>query len=223
MFDSKYEITGYLNKGFRAAVYKAVDKSTGKHVSVKKLLKSDNLTSHMRDLINREVTIQYMLPDHPNICQSHGHFDTRRRYIHVIQVLIVTEICGTSTVYEQLSDTPMSEHRVRNIVRQVVAGAEALEKASIFHMDLWSANWLIDVEDNDRVKIIDFGVAAITDERVNEMPPDFPIVIPEFLTTKSARPSSFAPWAMSLCIFSLIFKREAFGLNRDFSNIIDRR
>ena len=117
----------------------------------------------------------------------------------------------------------MSEHRVRNIVRQVVAGAEALEKASIFHMDLWSANWLIDVEDNDRVKIIDFGVAAITDERVNEMPLDFPIVMPEFLTTKSARPSSFAPWAMSLCIFSLIFKREAFGLNRDFSNIIDRR
>ena len=77
LFDSKYEITGYLNKGFRAAVYKAIDKSTVKHVSVKKLLKSENLTSHMRDLINREVTIQYMLPDHPNIYQSHGHFDTR--------------------------------------------------------------------------------------------------------------------------------------------------
>ena len=95
------------------------------------------------------------LLDHPNILKIYEVFEDSKKYF------LVTELCMGGELFDEIiSHGHLSEKESANIVLQMLKGIAYCHSQGIVHRDLKPENILIDKEQDNILKLIDFGTAS---------------------------------------------------------------
>ncbi len=152
IFDG-YEIIRDLYISHRSHIYLAVDIESKEQVALK--VPSIDLRDNpdylerflMEEWVARRINNAHILKPCLQI--------RKRNYLY-----IVTEFIKGQTLKQWMIDHPKpGVEEVRNIVEQIAKGLQALHRQEMFHQDLRPDNIMID--QNDVVKIIDFGAVRV--------------------------------------------------------------
>ena len=151
---SHFEILEKLGEGGMGVVYKARDTQLGRIVAVKALLAEKVADADRRKRFVQEARAASGL-NHPNIVTIHEIFQAQGTEF------IVMEFVAGKTLDQLITRRGL---RVPEALKYSVPIADALAKAhaaGIVHRDLKPANIMI--ADDGRVKILDFGLAKLTE------------------------------------------------------------
>lgn len=160
---SHYRILEKLGAGGMGEVYLAEDLKLGRKVAIKIL--SEEFTTN-RDRVSRfeqEASAASGL-NHPNILTIHevGH-DSGKHFI-------ATEYIDGITLRNKMSGSALEPREVLEIAIQVASALEEAHTAGIVHRDIKPDNIMI--RRNGYVKVLDFGLAKLIEERVDRSPAD---------------------------------------------------
>src|ERR1700746_3297401 len=154
----RYEIREVLGEGGMGLVYRAFDSLIRREVAVKTI--RDIPEPAALQLFQKECDVLASM-SHPNIVEIFdiGEFeeDGKRKPYFVMPLLPGTTL---DTLTRQSSHRLTVERTVQ-IFTQTCRGLQAAHERGLVHRDLKPSN--IFVMEDDSVKIIDFGVAHITD------------------------------------------------------------
>jgi Tol biopolymer transport system component/predicted Ser/Thr protein kinase len=148
----RYEILAPIGKGGMGEVYKAHDPSAGRDVALK--------VSHAQysDRFEREARAVAAL-NHPNICAL---YDVGPDYL-------VMEYIEGPTLAERMQRGPIPLAEALEIARQMAAALEEAHQNLVVHRDFKPAN--VKIKPNGAVKVLDFGLAKVTEARATEDSP----------------------------------------------------
>jgi len=146
-------------------VYRARDTRLGRDVAIKVLPSNLSADSDRLHRFEQEACAAGAL-NHPNILVIH-HIDT-----HEGAPYIVSELLEGETLRKLLSGTAMAQRRVIDYASQLAHGLAAAHEKGIVHRDLKPEN--IFITNDGRVKILDFGVAKLTQPDGNQLQTDIP-------------------------------------------------
>ena len=154
-----YEVLGSLGAGGMGEVYRARDTKLGRDVAIKVLPAS--LTSDPERLarFSREAQILASL-NHPNIAGIHHVEETTDG------PAIVMELVEGETLADRIARGPIPVDEALPIAKQIAEALEAAHEQGIIHRDLKPAN--IKVRSDGTVKVLDFGLAKLSESASNE-------------------------------------------------------
>jgi predicted Ser/Thr protein kinase len=139
-----YEILDLLGRGGMGEVYRARDPRLGRDVAIKVSAEQFN------ERFEREARAAASL-NHPGICTLH---DVGPNYL-------VMEVVEGPTLAERIKAGPIPLEEALGIARQIADALEAAHEKGIVHRDLKPGN--IKVKVDGTVKVLDFGLARLTD------------------------------------------------------------
>jgi serine/threonine protein kinase/tetratricopeptide (TPR) repeat protein len=156
---SRYRILEKLGAGGMGEVFLAEDTKLGRKVALKLL--DEELTKN-RDRLNRFDQEAYAASalNHPNILTIYEMGDEGGRHF------IATEFIDGITLRKRLSGAPMDLAEVLDVAIQVAGALEEAHAAGIVHRDIKPENIMI--RRNGHVKVLDFGLAKLTERRETE-------------------------------------------------------
>jgi serine/threonine protein kinase/TolB-like protein len=146
-----YRITGKLGSGGMGMVFKAYDKALDREVAVKVLHPHLAQDQGFMQRFLREARLSAKL-DHPNIVQVYQIARDKD------QLFIAMQLIRARSLAEIIrKEGPLSADRALSIARQTAEALSAAHQAGVVHRDVKPANIMVD--DEDRVKVMDFGLA----------------------------------------------------------------
>ncbi len=150
-----YRIIEKLGTGGQGTVYKAQDTRLGRTLVVKVL--SPELTAREANLIRfeREAQLASSL-DHPNICTIYGLHETGGLHFITMQYI------DGKNVRQLVNGRPLELRSALSIALQVADALAAAHARGIIHRDIKAGNVMVTA--NGTAKILDFGLAKLTDE-----------------------------------------------------------
>ena len=156
---SHYRIVSKIGAGGMGEVYLAEDTRLGRKVALKLL--AEELTQN-RDRLSRFDQEAYAASalNHPNIITIYEMGDEGGRHF------IATEFIDGVTLRKHLSSAPMDFPEVLNIAIQIAGALEEAHAAGIIHRDIKPENIMI--RRTGHVKVLDFGLAKLTEASVSE-------------------------------------------------------
>jgi eukaryotic-like serine/threonine-protein kinase len=151
---SRYRILEKLGAGGMGEVYLAEDTKLGRKVALKLL--AEELTQN-RDRLSRFDQEAYAASalNHPNILTIYEMGDEGGRHY------IATEYIDGMTVRKRMAGPPMELTEILDIAIQVTGALEEAHAAGIVHRDIKPENVMI--RKNGHVKVLDFGLAKLTE------------------------------------------------------------
>jgi len=156
----RYRIEAIIAEGGMATLYRAQQLGMDRIVAIKVMLPAFNANSKAVERFAQEGKLTARLT-HPNIVSVYdiGFIGTNEPY------LVMEYIDGQSLAEELRETGPPSLPVAMNILNQVLRGLEEAHSAGIVHRDLKPDNILLQRKPNrsDWVKIVDFGIANLTD------------------------------------------------------------
>lgn len=158
----RYEITGHLGAGGMGVVYRARDTQLGREVAVKVLNDRAAGDPSRVERFVREARAVARL-SHPNILDIHDFGD------HEGIVYTVTELLRGHTLEHRIARSPLPLHSALKVCRAIAEGLAAAHGEGIVHRDIKPSN--IFITDDGQVKILDFGIASLRDEAVEDSRP----------------------------------------------------
>ena len=158
-----YEVTGALGAGGMGEVYRAHDTRLGRAVAVKLLPEALALDPERIARLEREARALAAL-NHPHIAGLYGFEVSDGRHF------LVMELVEGETLADRLSRGPLPVQEGLIIARQIAEALESAHEKGIVHRDLKPAN--VKVTPDDRVKVLDFGLARLQDKDEPASPPN---------------------------------------------------
>ena len=160
---SHYRILEKLGAGGMGEVYLAEDMKLGRKVALKIL--GEEYTTN-RDRLNRfeQEACAASALNHPNILTIHevGNDDGKH--------FIATEYIDGKTLRRKMAGSPLEVHEILEIAVQVASALEEAHAAGIVHRDIKPDNIMI--RRNGYVKVLDFGLAKLTETTTDKTPSD---------------------------------------------------
>jgi len=158
----RYEITGYVGAGGMGVVYRARDSELGRDVAIKVL--NDRAASQPSRIerFSREAKAVARL-SHPNILEIHD-FGT-----HDGTAYAVTELLNGQTLADRLQKGQIPLRKGLEICGAIAEGLAAAHGEGIIHRDIKPSN--IFITDTGQVKVLDFGIARLREQSVEESSP----------------------------------------------------
>src|SRR5438093_48197 len=160
-----YEIIAPLGAGGMGEVYRARDTRLGRDVAVKVLPGSFSTDSDRLRRFEQEACAASAL-NHPNILIVHD-IGT-----HDGSPYIVSELLEGETLRQRISGTALAQRRAIDYALGVAHGLAAAHEKGIVHRDLKPDN--IFITKDGRVKILDFGIAKLTQPDGSQSQTDIP-------------------------------------------------
>jgi serine/threonine protein kinase/predicted Zn-dependent protease len=168
IINDKYRIEALVTIGGMSAVYRARQIGVERRVAFKILL--PNLALHdtnMLNLFEREARTAGRLT-HENIATVHDAGRTPDE----LAFIVMEWLEGKTLEDEFYEKGALSYRRILHLSRQIAAALDAAHSQSVIHRDLKPANIMIVPrasrqdrdEDRDLVKVLDFGLAKISNE-----------------------------------------------------------
>jgi serine/threonine protein kinase len=146
-----YKIQSLIGKGGMGEVYKALDTKLDRDVAIKVLPAALSAEPDRLARFEREAKVLAQL-NHPGLASIYGVEDRA----------LVMELVPGPTLSERISQGPIPAAEAEEILLQIADALEYAHERGIIHRDLKPANIKIDPE--DKVKILDFGLAkALSD------------------------------------------------------------
>jgi eukaryotic-like serine/threonine-protein kinase len=155
----QYRILAELGKGGQGAVFKAFDAKLNRTVALKTLPPDLTIDESARKRFEREAQLASAL-DHPNICTIHDltHADAAQ--------FIVMQFVDGKNVRQLVDGKPLELKSALKIAIQVCDALATAHHENIIHRDIKAQNIIVTGKGN--VKILDFGLAKLTDESVEQ-------------------------------------------------------
>ena len=152
----KYEITERLGIGGQAIVYKAYDAMLDRHVAIKQISSHLAEDPEFLERFRKECRFSRLATSQPALVTIHEVIQEERG------LFIVMEFVPGNTLETVLTNNPgpVEPKAVLQILWRLAAGLHAVHSAGIIHRDIKPGN--IIVGDGLKVKIADFGVAAVS-------------------------------------------------------------
>ncbi len=149
-----FHVGELLGAGGMGAVYRAYDPRLQRHVAIKVLAAGFGGDPDRLRRFQQEALAVARLA-HPNILAVHdiGTFEG--------SPYIVTELLEGETLRETMNGGRLSARKALDCARQIVQGLAAAHEHGIVHRDIKPENLFVTKE--GRVKILDFGIAKLTD------------------------------------------------------------
>jgi serine/threonine protein phosphatase PrpC len=193
-----FEVLSVIFSGTRSHMYRVKDLESGAHYVLK--APSENFTEdpvYLDGFIREEWVGQRI--DHPCVMKTYPS-PREKQFMYYLG-----EHIEGMNLREWMQDNPRPPlDAVRAIIRQVISGLRAFQRADMVHQDLKPENIMIDRD--GRVKILDFGTALIfgTDEIASPLDKSVPqgsvnYVAPEYLM---GEPGSFRSDLFSLAVIA---------------------
>ncbi len=150
-----YRIIEKLGTGGQGTVYQAQDTRLGRTVVVKVL--SPELTAREVNLkrFEREAQLASSL-DHPNICIIYGLHEAAG-----VHFITMQHIAGKN-VRQLVNGRPLELRSALSIGLQVTDALAAAHARNVIHRDIKAGNVMVTA--NGTAKVLDFGLAKLTDE-----------------------------------------------------------
>ncbi len=155
-----YEILGRIGAGGMGEVWKARDSRLGRLVALKLLPDGACAADGTVERFRREAQSASRL-NHPNICTIYDFLEDNGRYG------IVMELLKGENLLDRLGREPLA---IDEILRIAVPLADAIAFAhsqGVLHRDIKPGN--ISLSENGIAKILDFGLAKLTEPNTNTM------------------------------------------------------
>src|SRR5438128_616933 len=160
-----YEITAPLGAGGMGEVYRARDTRLGRDVAVKVLPSSYSDDKDRLHRFEQEACAAGAL-NHPNILIVHD-IGT-----HDGSPYVVSELLEGETLRQRVGGTAQPQRKAIDYALQVAHGLAAAHEKGIVHRDLKPDN--IFITKDGRVKILDFGIAKLTQAEGSRSQTDIP-------------------------------------------------
>ena len=149
----RYEIRSKIGEGGMGEVYRARDAELGREVAVKVLPSSFSTDTDRLHRFQQEACAAGAL-NHPNILIVHDIGTTDG------SPYVVSELLEGETLRKRIGGTPLGPRRAIDYASQIANGLAAAHEKGIIHRDLKPDN--IFVTNDGRLKILDFGLAKLT-------------------------------------------------------------
>ncbi|HTD52784.1 MAG TPA: protein kinase, partial [Thermoanaerobaculia bacterium] len=164
-----YEILSQVGAGGMGEVYRARDARLGRDVAIKVLPQSFSADADRLRRFEQEARAAGIL-NHPNITAVYD-VGTQDGVAYVVQELLEGE-----TLRSTLAGGKLSMRRAIDYALQIAHGLAAAHDKGIVHRDLKPEN--IFVTNDGRVKILDFGLAKLTDREESGQTTNLPTAAP---------------------------------------------
>jgi len=151
-----YRIEATIARSGMAILYKAADANTGRVVAIKVPHPEMEADPVLFERFKREEEIGQLL-DHPGIVKTFNDEERSRIYM----VIEWVEGCLLRTILNEQKKLPVE--RAVKITLGICDALDYMHKRGIVHRDLKPENIMVDSE--DRIKLIDFGIAMKEDAR----------------------------------------------------------
>jgi Tol biopolymer transport system component len=173
-----YEIVAPLGAGGMGEVYRATDSTLKRQVAVKILPPGMAADPDRLARFQREAEVLASL-NHPHIAAVYGleHASETKA--------LVMELVEGPTLAERIERGAIPVDEALSIARQIAEGVEAAHAQGIIHRDLKPAN--IKVREDGTVKVLDFGLAKLTESASSRLPGDSDPSQSPTLTSPAAR------------------------------------
>ncbi|MEM7584543.1 MAG: protein kinase [Acidobacteriota bacterium] len=151
---NRYEILGELGQGGMSRVYRARDRDLDDEVAIKTVLTPALGHSENEERLLREVQICRKI-SHPNVVRVHdfGRFPGG--------IFIIMEILdGPGLDLVIANEAPLPIDRVKKMLQGIAGALSEAHRLKIIHRDLKPSNVILV---DDRVKVLDFGIARMGD------------------------------------------------------------
>jgi serine/threonine protein kinase/Tol biopolymer transport system component len=160
-----YEVIAPLGAGGMGEVYRARDTRLGRDVAVKVLPATFSADTDRLRRFEQEACAAGAL-NHPNILIVHDIG------AHDGSPYVISELLEGATLRKHISGTPLAQRRAIEYALQIAHGLAAAHEKGIVHRDLKPDN--IFITNDGRVKILDFGLAKLTQGDGNQAQTDIP-------------------------------------------------
>jgi tRNA A-37 threonylcarbamoyl transferase component Bud32 len=173
-----YLATKIVGRGGYSIVYKGKDLISQKPVAIKMMRHNMVLDSNFLEKLRKEAHIVNLL-DHENIIRV---YDMVERYR---TIFIIMEYLEGESILEKIqrSGTIPPQATIHYLIQICQAIKYAYEKG-ILHRDINPGNLMVD--ENDRVKLVDFGIACSIQEEDDVFDGALPYLAPELLKGEKA-------------------------------------
>src|SRR5262249_51950590 len=161
----RYEIRSKLGEGGMGEVYRARDTQLGRDVAIKVLPSTFSADQDRLRRFEQEACAASAL-NHPNILVVHDIA------AHDGAPYVVSELLEGETLRKRIGGSPLGQRRAVDYALQIANGLAAAHEKGIIHRDLKPDN--VFVTNDGRVKILDFGLAKLTQLDGNQSQTDVP-------------------------------------------------
>src|SRR5438552_3735340 len=161
----RYEIRAKIGEGGMGEVYRARDTQLGRDVAVKVLPSTYSVDEHRLSRFEQEASAASAL-NHPNILIVHDIGS------HEGSPYVVSELLEGETLRKRISGAPLAQRRAIEYALKIANGLAAAHEKGIVHRDLKPDN--IFITKDGRVKILDFGIAKLTQADATRSQTDIP-------------------------------------------------
>ena len=161
----RYEIRSQLGAGGMGEVYRARDAELGRDVAVKVLPSSFSNDLDRLHRFQQEACAAGAL-NHPNILSI---YDVGK---HDGSPYVVSELLEGETLRQRIAGSPLAQRRAIDYALQIAHGLGAAHEKGIIHRDLKPDN--VFITNDGRVKILDFGLAKLTQLDGNQAQTEIP-------------------------------------------------
>src|SRR5215471_17966348 len=146
-----YRIENVAARSGMASIFRATDERTGETVAIKIPHPEMEADPVFYDRFKREQEIGEKL-DHPNVMKVYPNTDHSQFYMAMewVEGRLLRQILNENKKFPR--------ERALNIALQVAQALEYIHGHGVVHRDLKPENIMVDA--NDRIKLIDFGIAA---------------------------------------------------------------
>src|SRR5215212_3106290 len=155
-----YEIVAPLGAGGMGEVYRAADTTLKRQVAIKVLPQAVATDPDRLARFQREAEVLAAL-NHPNIAHIYGLDRQEGRPGQDGTSFLVMELVEGPTLADRIASGPIPVDEALAIAKQIAEALEAAHEQGIVHRDLKPAN--IKVREDGTVKVLDFGLAKLTD------------------------------------------------------------
>ena len=161
----RYEIRSKIGAGGMGEVYQARDMDLARDVALKVLPSTFSADAARLHRFQQEACAAGAL-NHPNVLIVHDIG------AHDGAPYIVSELLEGQTLRKRIGGTPLGQRRAIDYALQIAHGLAAAHEKGIIHRDLKPDN--IFITNDGRVKILDFGLAKLTQVDGDQVQTDVP-------------------------------------------------